>query len=130
MSLNYSFDNIKGFETNFPECMGEDGKQKMHSTVQAILSYGLLIGMGEITEKNVLEWYFRMRMYDALFGPISINYTFRKNQISLEETKKLIGLISNISEEPRSVFIKGITRKFFDQIQTEVWEAEDQAKVE
>ena len=70
--------NAKNFKANFPDRINENGQLELNGTLQTVLYYSMLVGLGEITSKNALEWYFRMRMYDALFGAIGMDNQTRE----------------------------------------------------
>ncbi len=68
-----------------------------------ILIWGTLaLDLGEITEKNIKEWAFRMGFYDATLGGTSY---YEKN-VPIEGLKKCIGLKTNVFTTTRTKFIK------------------------
>lgn len=113
MSLNFDVSEVKDFQINFPDdYTGENGVRYWNKALEPLSFYHMLLGMNEITEKNIPEFIFRAKFYTKLFGffwniaddkgdikPFEFTFTF---------LKKLVGFKTNVSYETRSAWIKRI----------------------
>jgi hypothetical protein len=107
MSLNWEFKD----KTRFAAIKGE-------SLNDAFIWGTIFVGIGEITEKNVEEWFFRYRFYDELCGPfnhVTVNGKPEPYQITLEDTRKRIGLKTNVFPKTTDAqFAKKVWKYFVD----------------
>ena len=92
MSLNYYYTNVKNADTVM---FDEDGM--MYPDTQSIIFTTMSVGLGEITEKNWLEFYARMRIIEKLGG-----FT----PIPSQRVKEHIGLRTNVNNETRNQWMK------------------------
>jgi len=60
----------------------------------------LVTDLGEITESNYGEFYARVKVYELISGD---------NYITLEDVKRRIGLITNVSNRTSAQFLKRMT---------------------
>jgi hypothetical protein len=74
-----------------------DENDYMYPDTQSIIFTTMSVGLGEITEKNWLEFYARMNIIERLGG-----YT----PIPPERVKEHIGLSTNVSNETRNQWMK------------------------
>ena len=63
------------------------------------------VGLGVISEKNVGEFIFRLRLTDKLFGTMLSNDK-GPMPISDDEVRAHIGLSTNVSDESRTTWVK------------------------
>jgi len=99
MSLNWDMRNVKPSE--------HVSESTMSALTESIIFYCMFIGMSEITEKNALEFYKRVRLHEKLFGTSLIDLSEEKKEttcsnlhcrdrfITFEEIKAHIGLRTN-----------------------------------
>lgn len=92
MSLNYELGGIDNWEELRDTAKTRD---MVFSTISA--------GMGDITEKNYIEFYLRVAAVDAM-SPWPSN----PDPITLQDVKRHIGLRTNVTTESRSKWIKRI----------------------
>ena len=104
MSLNYYYSDV----ANANKVMFDENDM-MYPDTQSIIFTTMAIGLGEITEKNWLEFYARMNILERLHG-----YT----SIPLERVKEHIGLSTNVNNETRSQWIK---RYFTYELNDTIW---------
>lgn len=96
----------------------ENGEQvRIWSPVTETLVWrSMAIGMGSITEENIAEFYFRMRLYDELFEPSLYEPDgeggIKYRSITRDELKAHIGLRCNVGPETRSAFVKRMMKHF------------------
>ena len=75
----------------------------------------MAIGIGEVTEKNLLEVDARLKFYKRLNGELGFT------------GKSLLGIRVNVSNEPRAKWLKRITESFFREFE---WDARTKEKEE
>lgn len=93
MALNYDMTRVSNIDL-----LHEDDKQWQisHSLIWATMS----IGMGEITQKNFIEFFARLRFVYALLNV--------ESDITVEDVQRRIGLSTNVSDETELQFVKRI----------------------
>ena len=102
MSLNFYYSNVANADT-----VMFDG-DRMYPDTQSIIFTTMSVGLGEITEKNWMEFYARMNIIERLG-----NYT----PIPPERVKEHIGLRTNVNNETRKQWIaRRITYELDDVI--------------
>lgn len=78
-------------------------------TQDALVWLTMSVGLGEITKKNVCEFYFRTRVYEGLFGARRC-YGGKYKYFSFPEIVRFIGLCTNASDMTRKQFIDRMWR--------------------
>lgn len=108
MSLNWNLSKIKDHET---VCwVGEE----MNPVTHSLLFSTMIVDMGEITEKNVDEFYFRTKVSSKVGGPPMRRVNeeaeggFEGVDYSYEDIRKHIGLHTNVCTTSRAAFLKKI----------------------
>jgi hypothetical protein len=80
----------------------------------AIIWYTIGVDLGEITEKNIGEFYARIKLWEAVQGATIKNYIGNSKTddtyLSFEDVHKRIGLVSNVSDISRTKFINKVKR--------------------
>ena len=104
MSLNYYYSDV----ANANKVMFDEDDM-MRPDTKSIIFTTMAVGLGEITEKNWLEFYARMNILERLHG-----YT----PIPPERLKEHIGLRTNVNNETRSQWIK---RYFTYELDDTIW---------
>lgn len=111
MSLNWTVDNIKDWET---VCSDGDGKQSpvTHALIMATMG----IDMPGITEANVTEFAWRLALYQQLFGPLLVGVEddeFVNMPVTTEDVIAHIGLSTNVAPVQRPRWLKRMTDLHF-----------------
>ena len=119
MPLTASYLKIKDFRENFPTHKDEDGIESENGTVMTVLYYHLFLGMSEITEKTISEFYTRMKMYDKVFEPVGTREG-KLAPIPYDTLKKLIGLTANASQETTAQFNKRLMSQLRKETESEI----------
>jgi hypothetical protein len=85
-----------------------DDSEKWHPVTEAMVWRLMAIDIGEITEKNVSEVWFRVRMYELLSGTYAIawNEPATTVQLTREDVENHIGLSTNVSTKSRGAWLK------------------------
>jgi hypothetical protein len=97
MSLSFELTKVKDFK----ELLGDDGMPLPKT--QSIIFSTISAGMGEITEKNYIEFYLRVAASDAM------SQWPKGEPITLEQVRRHIGLKTNVFPmESRSKWIKRV----------------------
>lgn len=121
MSLNYELGKIKDWKTVTRATAEHDdpgrgykkGDEIMSPVTNTLIWCTLGIGMGEITEENVYEFYGRLRIQEALNGAYLRYHEegggIRDEYITLEQVKAHIGLTTNVfPKRTHSEFLKQV----------------------
>jgi hypothetical protein len=95
MSLNWSVEKVKGWQ------------ELNAQTTETIVWETMVIGIGEITEKNVTEVAARSEFFRKTVG---------MDVIPVEEFRKRIGLKTNVSKEAQGAWLKRISSNSFAEI--------------
>jgi hypothetical protein len=96
MSLDFRLTAIEGWETL---CRKEDGS--LNPVTENLIFATMSVGLGEITEKNHVEFYLRLGVADSLS-----QWPGRRTHIKLEDVKAHIGLVTNVSDESITKWFK------------------------
>jgi hypothetical protein len=95
MSLSFDLTKIKNWkETCWMTTEGET-ESTMNPITDGLIWYTLITGIGEITEKNYVEFYKRMTLHDKVNGTVLLKKG-EPRPITLEEVKAHIGLHTNV----------------------------------
>lgn len=80
----------------------------------AIIWYTIGVDLGEITDKNVGEFYARVKLWEAIQGATLKMYKGDNKTddtyLSFEDVRKRIGLITNVSDTSRTKFVNKAKR--------------------
>lgn len=121
MSLNYELGKIKDWETvtkitseyNSPADGIKIGDKIMNPVTSALIFGCISVGIGEITEANVEEWYCRFEINERVMGR-SIRYmdaTKPDRVITYDEVKAHIGLRTNVFPKVKpAMFLDNLMR--------------------
>lgn len=105
MSLNWDVSKI---ENNKEVCFTGEGENRcLDPVTNTLIWYTLCLGIGEISEKTVDEFYIRMNLFDRLStGPMHWEAAGYRS-ITLEELRQHIGLHTNVGRgETRNKWFK------------------------
>lgn len=109
MALNYNFSKVKDHEV-LHENQAEWGK------TDTLIWLTMAVGLGDITEKNYIEFYSRVRFIEKLSGAMAHtkdgDYFF-----TVDDIKRRIGLSTNVSNTTRKQFVDLKTKNFFQEIE-------------
>lgn len=88
-------------------------KQKMNSPnnrvfFNALLHSFLIIGIREVSEKNIDEIYERLQRYENIFGPLLETAKSKPVKIDKSDLRKWIGLTTNVGPLTNAEFDKHI----------------------
>jgi hypothetical protein len=95
MSLDFRLGEIENWKELWP-----DGSPNPAPKTHAIIFATMAAGMGEITEKNYIEFYLRVSASDAM-SPWP-----KAEPITLEDVRRHIGLRTNVTTETASKWFK------------------------
>ena len=112
MSLDYDLTRIANRAENFPP--DEDGK--MSDTLHVLIWNTLSIGLGEITERNVDEVWYRTDAWQRLVGSgwnmIDSEGNSSEFRLTREDIVNAVGLHTNVSPMTRAAFRKRLMEVF------------------
>ena len=99
MSLDWDMTKVKDFEALH--------KEADQSVVTDILVWGSLsLDIGEITEKNIDEWLFRMKAFERVAGQGQGIKDGKSFNPSREDLTRRIGMRTNVCTKTRKQFLK------------------------
>ncbi|RDJ35734.1 MAG: hypothetical protein DWQ19_13025 [Crenarchaeota archaeon] len=109
MSLDWSLEKVHNWE--------ELANNRTHRNItDAIVFKTMAIGISEITEKNYVEFYQRIRVWEQAFGA-SMYYSEQGKRhewpITLFDVKRRIGLFTNASRLTEKQFLKLLSENLF-----------------
>lgn len=130
MSLNWDVTNIKDYKTLcwIPEPTKENPEQvRINPTTEALIWATMNVGIGDLSEKNLDEFAYRLFFYEKNFqtflnsqdGPVPLTY---------EDLKAHIGLRTNVSFETRTKWATAIKNTWFREASWAAQRALDSAK--
>jgi hypothetical protein len=104
MALHFDYTTVPG-----PKTFEYDGQTTMHPTLHTLIISSMVVGLGEITEKNLPEWRFRLATYERLCGSLrtvaGADAPFTKQDVA-----DYVGLKVNVTDTTRAAFMKNMTR--------------------
>lgn len=114
MSLDFDTTKIKDHKE---QCWKKDehGVFSLRPVTDCLVWYTMIIGMNDITEKNYVDFYRRMRFSDAVTSPLLIEGG-KKRSLTLAEVKAHIGLHTNATLIPRVSFLAKSFEVFVDNL--------------
>ena len=118
MSLNWDATRIENFRENFPIVEHDDGTRSENGMIQVIAFYCMFLEMGEITEKNVREFFIRMRVWDKTFGCVG-NVNGEPFSISYKDLRKAIGFCCNVITKTRNQFMTKVKKNLAEDVERE-----------
>lgn len=106
MALHWDLKDIRDYET---ACfvMGEDGKRRLSPVTEALIWYTMAVDIGRLTEADLPEFWARMKVADALRGPMLWDID-EYRPITLDELKAHVGLSTNVAKVPRASWVKRV----------------------
>jgi hypothetical protein len=96
MALNWNLSSVKDWET----LINEDGYP--HKTTFFIIHACMLVSLGSITQRNYLDFFVRLRIYESCFGALG------DKPITLADVEKHIGLSTNCTNDSYPQFLKKV----------------------
>jgi hypothetical protein len=105
MPLNYNLTKIENFED-----LLKDNNQLQEPYKTIVLST-MVVGLGDITEKNYHKFYNRINLIERVGGAfLWDSETKTPIYIEVEDIKRMIGLKVNVANETKPQFISRIKR--------------------
>lgn len=104
MSLNWSVAKVKDWETITKSPWD---KEKINPVTEALIWKTMAVDLGEISERNVDEFWFRVRLLQMLDGP-ELQYEDGGVYLTKEDIVAHIGLVSNVIDLPRTKWLNKV----------------------
>jgi len=114
MALNWNISKCKDVE--------EIKSGQEWGTTHALIWATMTVGLGEISENNLNEFLFRLKVIEKTFGPLLIKGPGETLCFTPEMVRKRIGLSTNVSNETRSAWLKRQMKYFYETVEKEVRE--------
>jgi hypothetical protein len=114
MSLNFNFTDIENFEEvcylRFPEVPLTE--ERINPVTETLIYYSMFTDIGwQITSKNVDEFFKRIKLHEALFGPI-LGGPEGPRPITREQVDAHVGLRVNVAPVTRGRWQKRMVDEF------------------
>jgi len=108
MALHWDLSKINNYKTL---CWYSDNEQKrMHPRTEVIITLTMVVGIPEITEKNWMEFFHRVRMCELAYGPY-FGVPSKSDPFTPKHIHDHIGLGTNASRITPTIFRKKIWEK-------------------
>jgi hypothetical protein len=107
-------------------------KKKLTDITETLIFCTMYIGMAEITEKNYLEFYTRLSIYERVMGNFLYNgngETRTPRYFTIQDIKQHIGLQTNASPLTKTQFTKDLYTRHERAVKEESRKVEKEAKV-
>jgi len=102
MALHANYQKIDNWEALYEDAPG--GK-KLGVVWETLVLFSMPVGLGQITEGNVDEWWFRLKVLEKLHGPAFTSGTGEKFDFGYSDVRRMIGLTTNVSNISRAKFM-------------------------
>jgi len=102
MALHFDYRKVKGPRVN------PHNLEEIHPDLDRMIWATLFVDMGEVTEKNHKEFYFRLSMHERV--------TDAPYRTSIKVVRDYIGLETNVSHKTRLQFLKKLGRIYDDDV--------------
>ena len=109
MALNYNFSKVKDHE----ELHKNDGEWGKTDT---LIWMCLAVGIGDITEKNYVEFYARVHFLEKIIGAMA-HVGKEEYFFTIDDIKRRIGMSTNVSNMTRKQFTDLKLKHFFGDIE-------------
>jgi len=119
VALTYELGRIEDYETVCYNKTDVEGMLEMKIETQTIIFGTMVVDLGEITEKNYIEWWQRYNMWCAIKG-IKV--------IDLELVKAHIGLRTNVVTLATHTWMTKRVRQFMQDTENSIRFAENYAR--
>ena len=113
MALNWDVSKIKDFEEVCFLYHEDDGRRKVKGVTNALIWHTMLVGMGQITEKNYEKFFVRSQMAvratrNYPVSAITEDGGYEHRGFTLAEIRAHIGLSTNASTDTKAKFKKRV----------------------
>ena len=120
MSLDYKLTDIEDYEEKCGGCETR-GEDYMNMKTEVLIFATMVIDLGEITEKNCIEFYTRKMMYSMINGCY--------DSITLEDVKAHIGLKTNVPDKTKAKWNRRFGLMARDRVElTMRWKEREESK--
>ena len=108
---------------NFSACADrESWTQRDHDMLDRLIWGTLVVDIGEITDANIGEWLFRMRLGDRMMGGrgyFTMEYVNEKRfDITADHLRKFVGLKTNVSTTTRAKWLKKVVSQASERVES------------
>lgn len=102
MPLTADYTKIENYE-EVVYTTDDEGNTQIRGLTHGLCMVGMIIGMGELSEKNLEIWYERIRMYEIINGPF-FGYDGEEQRMTRDLLRTHIGLKLNVSPMSTAAF--------------------------
>jgi hypothetical protein len=105
MPLNYDLTKINNYE----ELLNDSNQLK--EPYKTLILSTMIVGLGEITEKNYVQFYNRINIIERISGAyLWDSETKNPSYVEQDDIKRMIGLKVNVANQTKAKFISTIKR--------------------
>lgn len=103
MALNADYRKIENYEGLYREV---EGGKELAQPWETYILLSIPVGLGEISEKNLDEWWFRLCVLEKLHGKFFKDGDGKEFGFAYADLRRLLGLRTNASKLTRKQFLK------------------------
>ena len=117
MSLNWSVQKVRDWQA-----LAADKNEAAITEVVILATMG--VDIGEITEKNWVEFYARMKFLETLNGPWLRDGDDKPYLLTPQMVKRRIGLKANVVDLTRAKWLRGVSKVIGFRLDSYAFDAE------
>lgn len=121
MPLNWRIDSMKNFqeicyEEHPPQEEGAKPTTRLTMLTEQLIFATMVVGMNQISEKNHLEFWYRLHLYEVMFGTFRLDEDGDQLYYLLPDVKQHIGLYTNATITPFGKWSKRVKETYLERI--------------
>jgi hypothetical protein len=110
--LNWSVSSVENFSD---VCF--DSNEQIELRTEQLVFATMVVGMNQISEKNHLEFWYRLHLYESMFGSLIREADGEPCFFLLPDVKEHIGLFTNATIVPFGKWSKRVKETYLEAIQ-------------
>lgn len=103
MAMHFDVGNIKNWKT---VCSHPTDSKKWHPVTSALIEKSMSVDLGDINDRNVDEWWYRLRLLQLLDGAEIKFEDGTEIFLTYRDVKMHVGLRTNVSTKARTYWLK------------------------
>lgn len=124
MPLHWRIDDVKNFnelcyEERVPypsEGGGDKPVTMLRARTRQLVFATMIVGMCKISEKNCKEFFYRLHLYESMFGSLIVEEDGEPCFFLLPDVKDHIGLVTNATTTPFGQWSKRVKDTYLEAI--------------
>jgi hypothetical protein len=121
MPLHWRIDEVKNFdelcyEEHPPKSKGAKPTTSLRPRTRQLVFATMIVGMCKISEKNFKEFWYRLHLYESMFGSLIVEEDGEPCFFLLPDVKDHIGLVTNATITPFGQWSKRVKDTYLEAI--------------